>query len=196
MRSGKNRRSMYTRCRSISIASTFMNLHLCIYIWCIFIYPSMYLSIYLCIYLFIQYACKFTHRKVMDFRQTLFKPHWSLSVVRPTKKCLPFANSKWRVPWTMRWGHWGHVMYPSHIISSSTYPSQVHLNDKSCTLNFRYSGTPNIPSLLFHLKEIHVTSLMNILKNTMGITLESLLLQCFRNFHSPDQNVHLMITLA
>lgn len=37
------------------------SMYLYIYIWCIFIYPSMYLSIYLCIYLFIQYTCKFTH---------------------------------------------------------------------------------------------------------------------------------------
>lgn len=60
-----------------------------------------------------------------------------------------FTHSKWRVPWKCVGDMLGHVMYPSHIISSSTYPSQVHLNDKSCTLNFRYSGTPNIPSLLF-----------------------------------------------
>lgn len=108
----------------------------------------------------------------MDFRQTLFKPHWSLSVVRPTKKCLPSRIQNKECLDKCVWGHirTSYVSISYHLILNLSFSGSP--NDKSCTLNFRYSGTPNIPSL-FYLKDIHVTSLMNFQEhylNHSGIT--------------------------
>lgn len=121
----------------------------------VYIY-DVYLSIHLCIYLFIYvfiYSFNIHVNSHIGKWWILSKPFLS-----PTDPSLLFALPK--NVYLLRIQNkgcleecvgdmLGHVMYPSHIISSSTYPSQVHLNDKSCTLNLRYSGTPNIPSLHF-----------------------------------------------